>query len=57
MKFGRFDWFLLLLVIIISAAVYSAYNGELSNGYLFLMILFVGLIIGVLKRVLFRPNQ
>lgn len=57
MKFGRFDWFLLLVVIVISAVVYSAYSEELSNGYLVLLILFVGLMIGVLKRVLFRPNQ
>jgi hypothetical protein len=57
MKFGKFDWILLLVVIVTSAAVYSAYNGELSNGYLVLIILFVGLTIGVLKRVLFRSKQ
>ncbi|SEJ53569.1 hypothetical protein SAMN04488127_2132 [Bhargavaea ginsengi] len=57
MKFGKFDWILLLMVIVISAAVYSAYNGELPNGYLVLIILFVGLTIGVLKRVLFRSKQ
>lgn len=57
MKFGKFGWILLLVVIVTSAAVYSAYNGELSNGYLVLIILFVGLTIGVLKRVLFRSKQ
>ncbi|WP_185790752.1 MULTISPECIES: hypothetical protein [Bhargavaea] len=57
MKLDKLDWFLLLLVVIVSATVYSAYSGELSNGYLVLLILFAGLMMGVLKRVLFRSKQ
>ncbi|MGM9919706.1 MAG: hypothetical protein ACI33O_00565 [Bhargavaea sp.] len=57
MRLDKLDWFLLLVVIVISAVVYSAYSGELPNGYLVLMILLVGLVVGVLKRVLFRPKQ
>ncbi|WP_160162851.1 hypothetical protein [Bhargavaea cecembensis] len=57
MRLDKLDWFLLLLVIIVSAVVYSAYSGELPTGYLVLIILFVGLMIGVLKRVLFGLKQ
>ncbi|WP_430788308.1 hypothetical protein VBD025_00610 [Virgibacillus flavescens] len=57
MKFDKLDWFLLLIVIVVSVAVYALFSEKVPFNYLIIIILVIGLITGILRRAVSKKEK